>query len=34
MEILKKKVQVGDASIYNMGQLYGCLLVISQSKDM
>ena len=34
MERLKKKVQVGDTSIYDMEKLYARLLVISQSRDI
>jgi len=34
MEAMKKRVKVADATIYNMEQLYGRLLVISQSRDI
>ena len=34
MVTMKKRVKVGDVGIYNMEQLYGRLLVISQSRDI
>ena len=34
IEAMKKRVKVGDASTYNVKQLYGHLLVISKSRDI
>ena len=34
MEAMKKRVKVGNASNFNVEQLYGCLLVISQIRDI
>src|SRR6218665_1327694 len=34
MEVMKKRVKVGETNIYDMEKLYGRLLVISQSRDL